>query len=199
MTPIHCVYNTDFKDGTIQLPYSKSLSNRALIINELVTNKKPIHHLSDSDDTLNLQQQLQFKTSRLDVGAAGTNMRFLISLLSLKSGVFTLTGSDRICERPVGELVSVLQGLGADIRYLNKEGYPPLQITGGNLQGGSIRIKGNISSQFVSSLLMIAPMLEKGLSIELIPPVVSASYIKMTIGLMQHFGVSVYCNERLIS
>ncbi len=182
--------NADFREGEIHLPSSKSLSNRALIIRAVSSVDFPIHDLSESDDTKNLLSSLADLEKDINVGAAGTNMRFLISLLSISPGNYILTGNERMQKRPVGELVQALISLGADIQYRKNPGYPPLEIHGKELLGGQVSISGNISSQFISSLLMIAPNLKKGLEIIIKDGTVSRSYIDMTLGLMNYFGVS---------
>lgn len=179
----------EFTQAAIQLPSSKSLSNRALIIQALCNEKIELMDLSSSSDTQNLVDLLKKETYLYDVGPAGTNMRFLISLLSIKPGMSVITGSERMLERPVGKLVDCLSLLGADIHYLKEIGYPPLEIHGKKLTGGAVNIDGSTSSQFISSLLMIAPVLENGLTLELDGTLVSRPYIDMTLGLMHHFGI----------
>jgi 3-phosphoshikimate 1-carboxyvinyltransferase len=181
--------NTQLNLGQVQLPYSKSLSNRALIIRELCREKLNVLNLSDSDDTQNLLRVLQDHHPIKNVGAAGTNMRFLISLYSILPGVRTLTGTDRMLQRPIAELVQGLQSLGAQIRYAQKTGYPPVEITGRDLPGGKVAVNGSISSQYISSLLMIAPCLSQGLHIQILGPPVSKPYIEMTLHLMEYFGI----------
>lgn len=182
-------YNHSNEPVYIELPTSKSLSNRALIIQHLCNQHFNILHLSESDDTLNLLENLSSGMSSIHVGAAGTNMRFLISALSISEGKWYLEGSSRLNERPVGELVNCLQQLGANIQYAQAEGYPPLVIQGKKLDGGEVNIAGNISSQFVSSLLLIAPVLSKGLRIHISTDLVSQPYVEMTLQLMHFFGV----------
>lgn len=188
----------EFTQTVIQLPSSKSLSNRALIIQALCNEKIELMDLSNSTDTQNLVELLKKETYLYDVGPAGTNMRFLISLLSIKPGMSVITGSERMLERPVGKLVDCLNLLGADIHYLKEIGYPPLEIYGKKLMGGTVKIDGSTSSQFISSLLMIAPILENGLTLELEGTLVSLPYIEMTLGLMNHFGIkSVWENHHI--
>jgi 3-phosphoshikimate 1-carboxyvinyltransferase len=188
----------DFKRAKIELPSSKSLSNRALIIQALCAEPIELKDLSSSSDTQNLIELLKKETYLYDVGPAGTNMRFLISLLSIKPGIFVITGSERMLQRPVGKLVDCLNLLGADIHYLKEEGYPPLEIHGKKLMGAKVNLDGSTSSQFISSLLMIAPMIENGLIIELQGTLVSRPYIEMTLALMYHFGItSVWDNNTI--
>jgi len=172
------------------LPASKSLSNRALIISALCKERFKIRNLSESDDTRVLTSALKHLSSKVtDIGAAGTAMRFLTALFSQMPGVRILTGSDRMKQRPIHELVNILRELGAQIEYIENEGYPPLKITGSRLKAKPISIKGNISSQYISALLMIAPYLEEDFSLTIEDKILSKDYIWMTIKLMQEFGV----------
>lgn len=198
MKAISLQFNPFFEYGEVTLPTSKSLSNRALVIRELCAQPFNIHSLSNSDDSQNLRDCLNNLEGTIDIGSAGTNMRFLISLLSTQSGTFKLTGDSRIQQRPISQLVASLQSIGAEISYLNEEGFPPIQITGKNLTGGEIQIDGSISSQFISSLLMIAPHLKNGLKIEITSPLVSKPYVDMTIGLMKYFGVECKMDNDII-
>jgi len=157
-----------------------------------------IQNLSHSDDTLLMQAALEGKGQVRDVGHAGTAMRFLTALYAVKHGKVILTGSERMKQRPVGPLVRALRDLGADIRYLGMEGYPPLEIPGGLAQGGRIRVDGGISSQFISALMMIGPVLEGGLDISLKGDVVSSTYIRMTLALMESGGARVLYHGREI-
>jgi 3-phosphoshikimate 1-carboxyvinyltransferase len=175
--------------GEIVLPSSKSISNRLLIIKALSQKPFEIHNLSFSDDTKSLQHILNSDNSLIDVGNAGTTLRFLTSYFANKPGEWIITGSERIQNRPVGILVNALQELGVKIEYLKKEGFPPLKIHGSQLQGGQVSLFGNISSQFISSLLLIAPTLPKGLQIKLKSKIVSKPYIDMTLSLMKRFGI----------
>ncbi len=198
MSTLTLKWNNDFSYGEVVLPSSKSLCNRAYIIQSLCKEQFHIHHISPSDDSRNLANLLSFTTDHMDVGAAGTNMRFLISLLAIRPGNYILTGNERLNDRPIRELVDCLQSLGAEISYLKKEGYPPLEITGQMLQGGEIKIDGSISSQFISSLLLVAPCLSKGLKIEILNNVVSKPYIEMTLELMKYFGIEYSMNKNTI-
>ena len=165
-------------NSTIELPSSKSISNRVLIIRALCKKKFKIHNLSESDDTKSLLNALQNLNNEINVGHAGTNFRFLTAYLSiLKGKEFVLTGSKRIQERPIKELVESLQILGAEISYLNKKHKAPLKIYGKDLIGDKIKIKGNVSSQFISALLLISPTLKNGLEINIDGEIVSESYI----------------------
>jgi 3-phosphoshikimate 1-carboxyvinyltransferase len=180
--------------NTVALPASKSESNRVLIINQLAGEEfNGLKNLSDAEDTKILKRLLQTKQESLDVGHAGTAMRFLTAYLAInsKDRVVELTGSERMKQRPIKLLVEALNSLGAEIHYLDQEGYPPIQIRKGKLLGEQVSIDPSISSQYLSALLMIAPYLKNGLNIKLEGNVVSAPYIEMTIQLMRHFGVKV--------
>jgi len=174
----------------IQLPSSKSISNRALIIQALGGFNEHIECLSDADDTKKLEHSLNEMPTTIDVGNAGTVMRFLCAFLSIQKGTYILEGTDRMYERPIAPLVDALRDLGADIQYLGKDGFPPLRIQGRTLYGGTLKVDSSISSQFVSALMLIAPYLKGGLKVEL-GEVASRSYLEMTKGTMAHFGVEV--------
>jgi 3-phosphoshikimate 1-carboxyvinyltransferase len=185
--------------GSIKLPSSKSVSNRLLIIRALTTGTFDIEHLSDSDDTLLLLDLLKkidehhgkSTMTELDTANAGTVMRFLTSYLSMVPGKWILTGSERMKNRPIGILVDGLKSMGAQIDYLSKLGYPPIMIHGTSLKGREIIVDPGISSQFVSSLMMIGPKIPGGLILHLSGAAVSFPYVKMTIGLMKYFGIHV--------
>jgi 3-phosphoshikimate 1-carboxyvinyltransferase len=173
---------------SIHIPSSKSISNRMLIIRALAGSSAVLNNLSDSDDTRVLENALKENSLVKDVGHAGTAMRFLTAYLSTREGEHELTGSHRMKQRPVGPLVDALKQLGASIEYMENEKCPPLRITGGSLKGGAIEIDAGISSQFISALMMIGPLLEGGLQITLKGEVVSATYIAMTLALMNRCG-----------
>jgi 3-phosphoshikimate 1-carboxyvinyltransferase len=189
--------------GTISLTGSKSISNRALIIRALLGLQVQLKNISDSDDTLYLEKALlqihHSDSAEIHVGHAGTNMRFLTALLSIKKGKWVITGSERIQQRPIKELVEVLKKLGADISYAQKQGHLPLQINGMDLEGGEVSINGNISSQFISALLLISPNFKNGLKLNIVSEIVSKSYIDMTIKIMQDFGASVFWEGNVIT
>ena len=179
--------------GAIHIPGSKSISNRVLVLSHLFKFDPPAN-LSDSDDTRYLQQalkQIKLGGGTIDIGHAGTDMRFLTALLAVSEGSFTLTGSSRMKERPIGELVNVLRDLGADIAYLEKENYPPLRITGKKLDGGAVSISGAVSSQFISSLLLVAHQFKNGLQLTIRDEIVSRPYISMTIALLKQCGIAI--------
>ncbi|MGB2278809.1 MAG: 3-phosphoshikimate 1-carboxyvinyltransferase [Flavobacteriales bacterium] len=171
------------------LPPSKSISNRALIIQALCQSKPKLLNLSQSSDTQSLVQALQTTSKTIDIGDAGTSMRFITAYLSQQKGSYILTGSERMKKRPIGHLVEALNSIGADINYLEKDGFPPLAINGKALEGGKVDISTSVSSQFVSALLLIAPTLKKGLSLSLKGELLSKPYIKMTLDIMRYFGI----------
>ena len=179
----------DCVKGEINLPSSKSLSNRALMIKALSGLNFFISNLSKADDTKILEQVLKSHSKAINVENAGTAFRFLVAYFALSNEKVILDGNKRMNERPIKPLVDSLLSMGADISYKGKQGFPPLEIQGKKLRGGKISVDTTISSQFISALLMIAPLLEGGLEIELIDKPVSASYINMTLKIMQHFGI----------
>lgn len=185
-------------EADITLPASKSISNRALIINALAYSPYEIENLSDCDDTNVMIKALDSNDTTFDIGAAGTAMRFLTAFLSKTVGEWVLTGSKRMKERPVKLLVDALNSLGARIKYLENEGYPPLQIYGSALSGGEIRLNGSVSSQYISALMMIAPYMQKGLKIILEGNVISIPYILMTLNMMRDFGVKANFENNII-
>ena len=173
----------------VKLPASKSISNRALILNALSYSPFPIQNLSDCDDTNVLVRALESNDRDFDIQAAGTAMRFLTAFLAKIVGEWTITGTERMKNRPIRALVDALNSLGARIEYIEKEGFPPLRIFGSALQGGEISLAGNVSSQYISALLMIAPTMENGLVLHLTGDVISKPYIQLTLQLMKQFGV----------
>lgn len=183
---------------TISVPSSKSISNRMLIIRALAVYGGELCNLSESDDTRVLQNALEDNALVKDVGHAGTAMRFLTAYLSTRNGRHELTGSDRMKQRPLGPLVDALKHLGAGIEYLENEACPPLSILGGDLKGGDIEIEAGISSQFISALMMIGPVLDGGLTIHLRGTVVSGTYIEMTLALMKSCGADGRFDGRII-
>lgn len=184
----------------VSLPASKSLSNRLLIIRALCDDGFAIENLSDADDTKILEQCLQqiHEYRIFSVQDAGTALRFLTAVFAITHGNRLLTGTPRLLERPVGPLVDALNRLGAKIHYFDKKGFPPLVINGSEIRGGKVAVDAGISSQFVSALLLIAPALPEGLEISLKNAVASAPYIRMTLGLMNYFGVVTAWNDDLI-
>lgn len=174
---------------TIQISGSKSISNRLLILESLFNTIK-IGNLSNSQDTQLLKKALSENTEIVDIHHAGTAMRFLTSYYSIQDGKTTiLTGSKRMKERPIKNLVSALQNLGVDIEYMENEGFPPLKIKGKKITKTTVDVPANISSQFITSLLLIAGKLENGLEINLVGEVTSRSYIEMTLDILTKFGI----------
>lgn len=184
--------------GSVELPGSKSESNRVLIIQALCKGKFKIHNLSESEDTCILQELLKdTQIQVLNCGHAGTTFRFLTAYFACCEGKeILLTGSTRMKERPIAPLVDALISLGAVIEYAEKEGYPPLKIYGRKLkQAHPLHVRSDISSQFISALLLIAPILTDGLRLDIDTKIVSEPYIEMTLELMKHFGISYQRKE----
>ena len=173
----------------IQITGSKSESNRSLLLQALFSNIA-ISNLSNSDDASVMQAGLQITNGIVDIHHAGTAMRFLTSYFASQPGKeVVLTGSQRMTERPVKVLVDALRTLGAEIEYVKNDGYPPLKIIGKKLTKNKVSLPANISSQYISSLLLTAPSLENGLELQLVGKITSVPYIKMTLGLLQQIGV----------
>lgn len=173
--------------GTISLPTSKSISARALTISALTGGTQP-QGLSDCDDTHALQAAIAHRPAIIDIGAAGTAMRFGTALFACTPGEHVLTGSPRMLERPIGLLVDALRSLGADITYEGTEGFPPLRVKGHPLKGGHTTIPASMSSQYISALLMIAPTMTEGLTLTLEGEIASRPYIDMTLAIMKAYG-----------
>lgn len=209
--------STGFK-CTIHVPGSKSITNRAMLIGALADGRTILHNALFSDDTKYMADALKSMgisvvtdegRGRIEIngagdrlhqvschlGNAGTVMRFLPSFVSVKGGEVILTGIERMKERPIGQLVDMLNALGAEVSYLEKEGYPPIKVKSNGLNGGKIRVKGSISSQFISSILLNAPYAGGDISIEIEDDLVSKPYVDITIGVMQDFGVKVENRE----
>ena len=183
---------------TVKLPSSKSISNRALILNALSSSPYAVDNLSDCDDTNLMVNALQAKGGDFNVGAAGTTMRFLTAFLANRPGEWTITGTERMKNRPIKVLVEALNALGAHISYMEKTGFPPLRISGSALPGGEIALPGNVSSQYISAILMVAPLMEKGVTLHLEGEIVSRPYIHITLQLMKQFGVSATWEDHTI-
>lgn len=184
-------------EAAIELPASKSISNRLLII-QAISGEGKISGLSDADDTRILYDVLQSDGDVIDVGHAGTAYRFLTAFYAISTKEVILTGSDRMKKRPIGPLVEALKALGADISYLEEEGFPPLKINGKELEGGAVKLPGFISSQFISALMLIAPKMSKGLWIEVEGDMVSRPYIEMTAALMRECCIEVRVDSQKI-
>lgn len=172
----------------VVLPASKSISNRALVINALAGSEKYPDNLSKCDDTDVMVNALAEMPYEIDIKAAGTAMRFATALLSVGEGEHVITGTDRMKHRPISLLVDALRQLGADIEYVGEEGFPPLRIKGRKLEGGKLQIPGNVSSQYISALLMIGPAMTNGLRLQLTGEVISRPYIDLTVCTMREFG-----------
>ena len=182
----------DLLRADVTLPASKSISNRVSILAALSAEAAPLRNLADSDDGRALQRALTSADETVDIGAAGTAMRFLTAYFAAQPGrTCLLTGTERMRRRPIGLLVDALRGLGADIAYAGDEGYPPLRIVGRRLRGGEVTMESGVSSQYLSALLMVAPTMEQGLRLRLTGETVSETYLRMTIGLMHRYGVEV--------
>jgi 3-phosphoshikimate 1-carboxyvinyltransferase len=176
--------------ASVNLPSSKSESNRALILKACTLNNAIVENLSEARDTRTLIKLLNSDEYTLDVLDAGTAMRFLTGYIALSGQKRIITGTDRMKQRPIGLLVEALRALGADIKYLGQDGYPPLSIEGFQYTGNNkLSIRGDISSQFISSLIMTAPLLPEGLELSLEGKTGSKPYIDMTLSLMNTFGV----------
>lgn len=177
----------------LTLPASKSISNRVLILNALCEKQATLYNLSEARDTKTMLKLLAEGGETLDVLDAGTTMRFLTAYLAVNSEEKVLTGTKRMQERPIGILVEALREIGGNIDYLGHDGYPPLRIKPFKKQNTNrITMRGDISSQYISSMLMIAPALPEGLTIELLGRIASRPYIEMTTRLMRYFGVEAH-------
>ena len=175
--------------GKIQITGSKSESNRMLLLQALFP-QIALDNLSNSDDTVSMKSGLESDNDLVDIGHAGTSMRFLTAYYStLENQEKTLTGSPRMQERPIGILVDALRQLGAEISYLKNEGYPPLLIKGKRLTASEVRLSANISSQYITALMLIAPSLPDGLCLHLEGKITSVPYIEMTLSLLHQIGV----------
>ena len=175
-------------NASINLPASKSISNRALVISAMAGSHIHPDNLSDCDDTEVIVAALQNMPEVINIKAAGTAMRFMTAYHSATPGEHTITGTERMQNRPIGILVDALRYLGADISYEKKEGYPPLHIRGKALEGGHLEVVGNISSQYISALLMIGPILKNGLELKLTGEIASRPYIDLTLWTMKEYG-----------
>ena len=182
---------SEFSRVSIPLPSSKSESNRALVIDALTEGENKIKNLAEARDTQTMIRLLHTNPAVFDVLDAGTTMRFLTAFVAVTNQQKVMTGTPRMCERPIGILVDALRSLGTEIHYLGAEGYPPLAVKGLAEQlTNQIRIRGDVSSQYISALLMIAPLLPLGLELELEGKVGSRTYIEMTLELMAQFGIA---------
>ena len=192
-------HNNNSFSNSFEISGSKSESNRLLILNSIYGNLK-INNLSNSDDTVILDKYITNLESHIDVHHAGTAMRFLTALLAIKSNKkFVITGSQRMKERPIKILVQALNKLGANISYFDKKGFPPLIIKGQEIFGGEISLSSNISSQYISALMLIAPILKNGLLINLEGKITSKPYLEMTLAILKKIGINCYFKNNIIS
>jgi len=188
MRTVRVTHPTKKVAATIQLPSSKSISNRVLILQAISGNNIALENISTADDTLIMQSALFQKTGIIDVKNAGTCMRFLTAYFASINCEVELQCDERMKLRPIKILVDALRDLGADISYLQEEGFPPLKIKGKQLDGGNIKMNASVSSQFISALMLVAPIFKNGLEIELTEEISSRSYIEMTANLMTSLG-----------
>jgi len=192
-------HNNNSFSNSFEISGSKSESNRLLILNSIYGNLK-IDNLSNSDDTVILDKYITNLESHIDVHHAGTAMRFLTALLAIKTNKkFVITGSKRMKERPIKILVLALNKLGANISYFDKKGFPPLIIKGQEIFGGEISLSSNISSQYISALMLIAPILKNGLLINLEGKITSKPYLEMTLAILKKIGINCYFKNNIIS
>ena len=190
MDTIHLKHSPQLREVEIPLPASKSESNRALIINALSGNISEIQNLSEARDTQTMIRLLASKEETLDVLDAGTTMRFLTAFSVLGENSRILTGTERMQQRPIKILADALKSIGAKVKFLKEEGFPPLKVKPLKEQKSNrIKMKGDVSSQFISAVLMIAPCLPQGLSLELKGKIGSRPYIQMTLDMMKLFGI----------
>ena len=190
---------SDFIKVQISLPASKSISNRALIIDALAGGNSTIDNLSTARDTQTMIRLLASQESVLDVLDAGTTMRFLTAYLSITNRKNVLTGSDRMQNRPIGILVDALRELGANIEYQKKDGYPPIKLNGfKDTEKKQLDIPGDVSSQYISAILMIAPLLKNGLELNLTGKIGSRPYITMTLSVMKSYGVNATFKDNTV-
>ena len=186
--------------GTVALVSSKSISNRLLIIKQLCKNKVEIQNLSNSNDTKILSEILkEFQTKKnINCQDAGTALRFIVAFLATKEGIWKVSGSKRIHERPIKPLIDCLAELGTEFKYLDKKGFPPLEIRSKKLKSKKLSLPGDISSQFISALLLVAPTIENGLDLEITSKILSKPYINMTLDLMNKFEIDYSWEKNLI-
>ena len=186
-------------EGEIDLPASKSISNRVLLLNALCTTPGRLSNLAQCDDTDAVLSALaQPDASEVNIGAAGTAMRFLTAYFATREGrEVVIDGTERMRQRPIGVLVDALRQLGADIEYVEAEGYPPLKITGTRLHGGALTVSGSVSSQYITAILLIAPVIG-GITLTIEGEIMSRPYIDMTLALMARYGVKAEWRENVI-
>lgn len=186
-------------EGEIDLPASKSISNRVLLLNALCATPGRLSNLAQCDDTDAVLSALaRPDASEVNIGAAGTAMRFLTAYFATREGRgVVIDGTERMRQRPIGVLVDALRQLGADIEYVEAEGYPPLKITGTRLHGGALTVSGSVSSQYITAILLIAPVIG-GITLTIEGEIMSRPYIDMTLALMDRYGVKAEWRENVI-
>ena len=186
-------------EGEIDLPASKSISNRVLLLNALCATPGRLSNLAQCDDTDAVLSALaQPDASEVNIGAAGTAMRFLTAYFATREGrEVVIDGTERMRQRPIGVLVDALRQLRADIEYVEAEGYPPLKITGTRLHGGALTVSGSVSSQYITAILLIAPVIG-GITLTIEGEIMSRPYIDMTLALMARYGVKAEWRENVI-
>ena len=182
----------------IQIPGSKSISNRLLIIRQLCESKFKIENISTSDDTKFLESLLESTSEIQNCGAGGTTFRFLLALRALQGKEIILLGSKEFNLRPISPLVDALNELGASVEYLENNGFAPVKVHASKMHGGKIKVDSKVSSQFISALMLIAPYLEGGLEITLADQPVSFSFIEMTASIMSEFSIDVHIENKTI-
>lgn len=192
------LYHKNSFNGSVKnLPSSKSISNRSIILDALAGNKSQLLNLSEANDTRLMQELIQSPKGVLDVEDAGTTMRFLTAYCAITNKSKTISGTDRMKQRPLTILVEALRKLGAEIEYVEKEGFPPIKTNGFKGQKTkSLAIRGDVSSQYISAIMMVAPLLPEGLHLKFEGTVTSRPYIEMTASLMRQFGVPCQVNEQ---
>ena len=189
MSSLLLKHDNSFFSRSFKISGSKSESNRLLVLKSIYQNLN-IENLSDSDDSIVLKKHLDNLSYYIDIHHAGTAMRFLTALLSIKeNNKFEITGSERMKQRPIGVLVDALINLGANIIYKDKIGFPPIIIKGKKILGGEVFLNAEISSQYITALILIAPLLEKGLIINLQGEITSRPYILMTLSILERLGI----------
>lgn len=195
----YCITAPRRIEGEIDLPASKSISNRVLLLNALCATPGRLSNLAQCDDTDAVLSALaQPDASEVNIGAAGTAMRFLTAYFATREGrEVVIDGTERMRQRPIRVLVDALRQLGADIEYVEAEGYPPLKITGKCLHGGALTVSGSVSSQYITAILLIAPVIG-GIALTIEGEIMSRPYIDMTLALMARYGVKAEWRENVI-
>lgn len=195
----YCITAPRRIEGEIDLPASKSISNRVLLLNALCATPGRLSNLAQCDDTDAVLSALaQSDASEVNIGAAGTAMRFLTAYFATREGrEVVIDGTERMRQRPIGVLVDALRQLGADIEYVEAEGYPPLKITGTRLRSGALTVSGSVSSQYITAILLIAPVIG-GIALTIEGEIMSRPYIDMTLALMARYGMKAEWRENVI-